>query len=138
MEFDILEQGKNDLLEREELKIQVKHKGAPTPKKLDVLTSVCAKKNFDTAKTLIKDFVTIFGTNTSEGWVYAYESAEAMNASESKEAILKGCVEKAKPKVEETSAEGAKAEEKSKEKKEEPKVEEKSEAKKEKKEAETK
>lgn len=135
MEFDILEQNKNDLLEREELRIRVMHPRSPTPKKLDVLTAVCAKKNFDVKKTLIKDFVTIYGTNRSEGMIYAYDSESAMENAESGKVIKKATIgakkeeEKAPEKTEaakkDAKPEGEKAPEKTEEKAPEEKKEEK-------------
>ncbi len=129
MDFEIIEEKKNDLMKRNELLVEVKHPGKPTPKKIDVLAAVCAKKNFKKENTILKRFTTLYGSNKSRGWVFAYESEESMKGAESPKIIVKGLgkekaageeKEEAKPEKAEAEEENKEKEEAKGEKKEEP------------------
>jgi small subunit ribosomal protein S24e len=78
MELKILSDTNNVLLSRREIKFRVDHKGASTPKKLEVANLLSAKLNTKLDDMLVQDYVTGFGKDFSEGRCFVYKDEKAM------------------------------------------------------------
>ena len=82
MKLEIIQDEKNPLLSRREVRFRVAHEGEATPKKAEVAKLLSAKLNLKPETMLIKHYTTRYGHNVSEGWCLAYESREAMEKAE--------------------------------------------------------
>ncbi len=82
MKLEIIEDTKNPLLSRREVRFRVVHEGAATPKKAEVAELLSAKLNLNRDLMLIKHYTTRYGHNASEGWCLVYDSQDAMEKAE--------------------------------------------------------
>ncbi len=82
MELKIIEDRKNPLLERREVRFQVTHEGKPTPPKYEVAEKLAAKLNAKTELMVIEHYTTQFGKNVSNGICLIYKNEKAMIRAE--------------------------------------------------------
>jgi small subunit ribosomal protein S24e len=78
MELKILSDTNNILLSRREIKFRVDHKGASTPKKLEVANLLSAKLNTKLDEMLVQNYFTGFGKDFSEGRCFVYKDEKSM------------------------------------------------------------
>ena len=135
MELKIIETKKNDLLSREELKIEILF-DAVTPSNKGLQDAISSKKGASSDLIVVKHIYTAFGSKKADVTAYIYDSQEAKDSTETKSkkqrAAEKKAVEEAKkktvegevPKEEAKPAEKKPEEKKEEEKKEAPKKEE--------------
>jgi len=77
-EVEILEEKKNPLIERLELKFKLDYFGEGTPNRLEVKDKIAALKGGKTDLTIIKKIETFFGRSDSVGTAYIYNSQEEL------------------------------------------------------------
>ena len=80
MSFDleIVEDSKNPLIDRVEIKINIKHFGKSTPNRLDLKKKVAALKNAKESLTIVKNIQTNFGSFEDIGKVYIYDNQKEL------------------------------------------------------------
>ena len=78
MQLKIIKDEEKILLERREVRFEVTHKGASTPKKIEVAELLAAKLNAKLDLMLIEHFNTKFGRNISDGLCLVYNNEKAM------------------------------------------------------------
>lgn len=78
MSFDIeiLEEKKNLLIERMELKFRIEYFGKGTPNRLEIKKKISALQNSNDKLTIIKNIQTHFGNTSAIGKAYIYENAK--------------------------------------------------------------
>ena len=81
--IEILEEKKNLLIDRIELKIRIVHFGKGTPNRLDVKKKVAASQGSDEKLTIIKKIKTYFCSTEDIGKVYIYDNQEELDFFES-------------------------------------------------------
>ncbi len=77
MEVEIIEEKKNPLLNRVELKVKVSHNGA-TPRRSEVREKVIALKDASSDRVILEGLYSRFGARESIAYVKIYDSREAM------------------------------------------------------------
>jgi small subunit ribosomal protein S24e len=77
MEIEILEDKKNPLLERREVKFNAAFNGA-TPSRKDVRAKLVAILSSDRELTVLDKFDTNYGSQTAKGYAKVYDSKDAM------------------------------------------------------------
>ena len=70
--IEIIEEEKNQLINRTEIKFRIDHFGKGTPNRLDVKKKIAAMKNVNEKLTIIRKLRTKFGSAYSTGKVYIY------------------------------------------------------------------
>jgi small subunit ribosomal protein S24e len=81
MEIDILEEEKNPMLHRTDVRFEVVHNEA-TPSRLSVRDSLAARLNKDAEEVVVHELDTKFGMRKSIGYAKVYESPEDAQAVE--------------------------------------------------------
>ncbi|TFG26631.1 MAG: 30S ribosomal protein S24e [Promethearchaeota archaeon] len=76
MSFDIeiLEEKKNSLIDRVELKVKIIHFGNGTPNRMEIKKKIAAMKGSDENLTIIKKINTYFGSTEDIGKIYIYDN----------------------------------------------------------------
>ena len=77
MEVEVLDDRKNPLLNRREVKFKASFQG-PTPNRKDVRSKVVAILNSDKELTVLESFEPDFGSQTAKGYVKVYADKKAM------------------------------------------------------------
>ncbi len=77
MEIEILEDRKNPLLHRREVRFKVIHEGA-TPSRAEVREKLIALLSADKNAFVVEKIESSFGSRVSEGFAKVYDSKEAM------------------------------------------------------------
>jgi len=77
MDVEILEDRKNPLLRRREVKFKVSYQGA-TPKRDEVRAKLIANLNSDRDLTVLDKFESDYGSQTAKGYAKVYDSKDAM------------------------------------------------------------
>ena len=80
MSFDIeiLEEKKNPLIDRTEIKFRIEHFGSGTPNRMEVKKKIAALKNAKENLTIIRNIKTHFGSSHDIGQVNIYENAKEL------------------------------------------------------------
>ncbi|TFF99433.1 MAG: hypothetical protein EU540_06770 [Promethearchaeota archaeon] len=80
MSFDveILEEKKNLLIDRIELKVKIEHFGLGTPNRLELKKKISALKTSNDTLTIVKDIQTHFGSTQDIAKVYLYDNVEEL------------------------------------------------------------
>lgn len=76
--IEILEENKNPLISRTEIKFRLVHFGAGTPNRLDVKKKIAAMKNANEKLTIIRKLRTHFGDSYDLGTANIYETADEL------------------------------------------------------------
>ena len=77
-ELEILEEKKNPLIDRIELKVKIDHFGKGTPNRLEVKKKVSALKDSNEKLTIVKEVKTHFGATQDIAMVYIYGNVEEL------------------------------------------------------------
>ena len=88
MEINILNREKNPLLNREEIIVDIEHKGEPTPKRDDLKKKIGAMIGKDEKLIIVEKIISEFGKQRSKAFIHVYENEEDMKKLELKH-ILK-------------------------------------------------
>ncbi len=89
MKVEIVEIKENPLLKRKEIKAEIDHEGASTPKIVDVRNKVSAMLNADKELLLVEKIKTGFGISKSIAYLHLYDSRESLKKVERKHIIAK-------------------------------------------------
>ena len=76
--IEIIEESKNPLISRTEIKFRLDHFGAGTPNRMDVKKKIAAMKNANEKFTIIRKLQTHFGDSYDIGTAYIYENADEL------------------------------------------------------------
>ncbi|MBY9012984.1 MAG: 30S ribosomal protein S24e [Candidatus Lokiarchaeota archaeon] len=76
--IEILEEKKNPLIDREEIKFRIDHFNESTPNRLEVKKKIAALKNANEKFTIIRNIQTHFGGAYDVGLVNIYEEAKEL------------------------------------------------------------
>lgn len=76
METEITSVKENPLLDRREVKVELKHEGESTPSEEDVKNRVAAENDIDTEKIEIDSIYTGYGSHKSEATLKVHEDFE--------------------------------------------------------------
>ena len=100
VKLKIIDQKRNDLLKRLEVRFQINHEGDGTPTRMQVRQSLSSALDVDEEKVYIKKFETKTGTNIAFGEANIYDSVAQAEFVEPEHIILRN-----RPKKEEESEE---------------------------------
>ena len=73
---EVLEEKKNELVNRAELEFRIDHFGTGTPNRLEIKKKIAAMKNADEKLTVIRKMKTHYGAAYTTGKVNIYENSE--------------------------------------------------------------
>jgi len=76
--IEIIEEKKNELVNRLELKFKLDNKGKGTPNRIDFKKEIAAQKTVDENLTIIRNIKTHFGTSSLSGLAHIYEDIETL------------------------------------------------------------
>jgi small subunit ribosomal protein S24e len=76
--IEILEEKKNPLIDRQEIKFRIDHFNASTPNRLEIKNKIAAMKNSNEKFTIIRRIQTHFGGAYDIGHVNIYENAKEL------------------------------------------------------------
>ncbi len=76
MEINILNREKNELLNREEIVIDIEHKGEATPKREDIRKKVSAMIGKDEKLIIVEKILSEFGKQRSRAFIHVYDNEE--------------------------------------------------------------
>ncbi|BFI73441.1 30S ribosomal protein S24e [Nanoarchaeota archaeon] len=88
MDINILNREKNELLNREEIIVDIEHKGESTPKREELRKKISAMIGKDEKLIVIEKIISEFGKQRSKAFIHVYENEEDMKKLEPKH-ILK-------------------------------------------------
>jgi small subunit ribosomal protein S24e len=88
MEINIINREKNTLLNREEIIVNIEHKGEATPKREELKKKIAAMIGKDEKLVIVEKILTEFGKNRSKAFIHVYENENDMRKLEPKH-ILK-------------------------------------------------
>lgn len=74
--IEILEEKKNELINRRELELKIEHLGEGTPNRLEIKKKVAALEGASENLTIVREIKTNYGRNTDMGKVHIYENAD--------------------------------------------------------------
>ena len=75
-DLEIIDEKKNPLIDRVELKVKIEHFGKTTPNRLEIKSKIAAMKGSDEKLTIIKDIKTHFGSTSDIGTIYIYDNSQ--------------------------------------------------------------
>ncbi|TFG08508.1 MAG: hypothetical protein EU539_02160 [Promethearchaeota archaeon] len=80
MSFDleIVEERRNPLIDRLEVKVKVSHFGKSTPNRLEIKKKLASMKKADEKLTIVKKIKTSFGSYEDLGKVYIYDNQQEL------------------------------------------------------------
>ena len=73
LNIEIIEEKKNPLIDRTEIKFRINNFGQSTPNRLDIKKKIAAMQGSDEKLTIIKKLSTHFGASYTIGLVYIYK-----------------------------------------------------------------
>ncbi|MFX1388632.1 MAG: 30S ribosomal protein S24e [Promethearchaeota archaeon] len=76
--IEIIEEKKNPLIERTEIKFRIDHFGVSTPNRLEVKKKIAAMQASDEKLTIIRNLGTHFGASHVIGEAYIYKDAKEL------------------------------------------------------------
>jgi small subunit ribosomal protein S24e len=79
LNIEILEEKKNPLIDRTELKFRIDNFGKGTPNRLEIKKKIAAMQGSNEKLTIIKNLGTHFGATYTIGTVYIYENAKELS-----------------------------------------------------------
>ena len=79
---EVLEEKKNDLVNRAELQFRIDHFGKGTPNRLEVKKKIAAMKNTNERLTIIRNMKTHYGSAYTTGRVNIYENPKDLQLYE--------------------------------------------------------
>ena len=82
MEIEIIQDTRNELLSRRELRFVLTHDG-PTPSRKEIVGRICAMNNVPETLSVLGPLSTRYGMMQAEGMLRLYDTEEAKNRAES-------------------------------------------------------
>ncbi len=76
--IEILEEKRNPLIDRTELKIKIDHYGKGSPNRLEIKKKVASMHGSNEKLTIIKKIQSHFGSTQDIAQIYVYDSAESL------------------------------------------------------------
>lgn len=76
--IEILEEKKNPVIDRTEVKIRIEHLDASTPNRLEVKKKIAAMKNAEEKYTIIRKIQTQFGSSDDIGLINIYQDSKEL------------------------------------------------------------
>jgi small subunit ribosomal protein S24e len=76
--IEILEEKKNPVIDRNEVKFRIEHLDASTPNRLDVKKKIAAMKNANEKYTIIRKIQTKFGSTDDIGLANIYQDSKEL------------------------------------------------------------
>jgi len=76
--IEIIEEKKNEIVNRLELKFKLDNKGKGSPNRIDIKKEIAAQKTADENLTIIRNIKTHFGTSSISGLAHIYEDIETL------------------------------------------------------------
>ncbi len=89
MEIEIVQDTRNELLSRRELRFVLTHDG-PTPSRKEIVGKICAMNNVAEELSVLGPLSTSYGMMKAEGMLRIYDTEEAKNRAESEYLTLRG------------------------------------------------
>ena len=89
MEIEIVQDTRNELLSRRELRFVITHDG-PTPSRKEIVGKLCATRNVPETLAVLGPLSTRYGTMQAEGELRIYDTEEAKNRAESDYLFARG------------------------------------------------
>ncbi|HOT94948.1 MAG TPA: 30S ribosomal protein S24e [Methanoregulaceae archaeon] len=89
MEVEIIQDTRNELLSRRELRFVLTHDG-PTPSRKEIIGRLCAMKNVGENLAVLDTLSTQYGMTKVEGMLRIYDSEEARNRAEAEYLFNRG------------------------------------------------
>ena len=89
MEIEIVQDTRNELLSRRELRFVLKHDG-PTPSRKEIVGRICAMNNVPENLSVLGPLSTRYGMMQAEGMLRIYDTEEAKNRAESDHLFTRG------------------------------------------------
>jgi len=77
-ELEILEEKKNPLIDRMEIKVKIDHFGKGTPNRLEIKKKLSELKKSNEKLTIVKEVQTHFGATQDVAKVYVYNNVEEL------------------------------------------------------------
>ena len=77
-EIEIIEEKKNPIIDRIELKVRIDHYGNGTPNRLEVKKKVASLQGSDEKLTIIKNIQTYFGSTQDLAELYVYDNEKEL------------------------------------------------------------
>ncbi|MFX1574529.1 MAG: 30S ribosomal protein S24e [Promethearchaeota archaeon] len=74
--IEVIEEKKNPLIDRVELKFRIDHFGESTPNRLEVKKKIAATQGVDDKLTIIRKLNSHFGSSSTVGKAYIYENSK--------------------------------------------------------------
>ncbi len=84
MEMNILEEKENKFFKRKDLKIELKHSGAATPKKVDLVKELAAKYSVPEEHVVVDYIFSKTGANESVARVKIYQEKPVIKVKQAK------------------------------------------------------
>ena len=84
MEINIINREENKLLNREEIVIDIEHKGEATPKREELKKKIAAMIGKDEKLIVVEKILSEFGKQRSKAFIHVYNSEEDMKKLEPK------------------------------------------------------
>ncbi|MFX1377623.1 MAG: 30S ribosomal protein S24e [Promethearchaeota archaeon] len=78
LNIEILEDKRNPLIERTEIKFRIDNFGVGTPNRLEVKKKIAAMQGSDEKLTIIKNLSTHFGASYTNGIAYIYDKSKEL------------------------------------------------------------
>lgn len=111
MDIEIIEQKKNPLLARTEVRFQLHHMGEKTPTRDAVREKLAAQLNSKKGNVVVDSMASAFGKSSTRGYARIYDQQEALAKNEPHYILKRNKLEELKPKkekkVEAPAAKGA-------------------------------
>lgn len=89
MEIEIVQDTRNELLSRRELRFVLSHDG-PTPSRKEIVGRICALNNVPPELSVLDPLSTRYGMMQAEGTLRIYDTEEAKNRAESEYLFRRG------------------------------------------------
>ena len=89
MEIEIIQDTRNELLSRRELRFDLTHDG-PTPSRKEIVGRLCALHNVGENLVVLDPLATRYGMMQAEGIFRIYDTEEARNQAEPEHLLTRG------------------------------------------------
>jgi len=89
MEIEIVQDTRNELLSRRELRFVLRHDG-PTPSRKEIIGRLCAMRNVGEDLAVLDPLSTRYGMMQAEGMLRIYDTDEARSRAESDYLLTRG------------------------------------------------
>ncbi len=76
LDLEVVEEKKNDLLHRKEIKLKIKHEFAPSPDRLTIRAKIAAKYAVPEAQVIVKQMKNFYGAPEEICTIFIYDSVE--------------------------------------------------------------